>query len=148
MGPRHLGLWEMIRNDSLSSLFSWNIILQHFLCLWFEHEIEFRKEKEVVRGGTRTLHHITRVFTVPPLLEAWRVCPWNPHTGFGWDRDTFLPSRSTISVCGDYVTIWAATKEVGNWKCFWAWCVCAVNFQIQNVNNSFQSLPCAQKFII
>lgn len=39
--------------------------------------MEFRKEKEVVREGTRALHHLTRVFTVPPVLEAWRVCPLN-----------------------------------------------------------------------
>lgn len=151
MGIRHLGLWEMIRNYSLSPLFSWNVTVQHFLSLHSKHEIEFRKEKEVVRRGTRALHYLTRVFTVPPVLEAvvsWSVCPLNTHIGFGWDRVTFLHSSSTISICCDYVTILAATKEVGNWKCFWALWVHAANFQIQNVNNSFQSLPCAQKFII
>lgn len=115
-------------------------------------------KRKKVRGGTRALHHFTRVFTVPLVpeaVEAWSVCPLNTHAGFGWDRVTFLHSSSTISICCDYVTILAATKGVGNWKCFWAFpvlsismmCVCC-KLPDPNVNNSFQSLPYAQKFII
>lgn len=72
----------------------------------------------MVSGGTRALHHLTKVPPVLEAVEAWSVCPLNTHDGFDWARVTFLHNSSTISICCDYMTILAATKEVGNWKCF------------------------------
>lgn len=45
VGLRHLGLWETIRNDSLSSLFSWNINVGDFLalCIWMWDIVQERE---------------------------------------------------------------------------------------------------------